>query len=335
MEHPLVSIIVPNYNYAHTLEACLTSLQRQTYQPTEIIMVDDGSTDDSVAIARRLGVRVEHTARNIGAPGARNHGAELAAGEILFFVDSDVEVRPDAVANAVELLLADARIGAVCGNYDPEPLIRDSLVEEYRALQQYYWLAADEGDITTTYTALFAIRTDVFLNEVGPFDPSLRHTENAEYGHRLSRTHRIVLTSSVRGRHDYDDRLAVVLSKLFHRARLHVPLYLRRPDFQGGPSQDTRAWGSLAALLTLPSVALPVLFGPLWAAVPLLLLVGFLAGEAGVFRFVAGQRGPAFLAYFVAMHFLATLTIALAGMAGVAQYAVSPVFRRTYVKGTA
>jgi len=328
MEQPLVSIIVPNYNYAHTLAACLTSLQRQTYQPTEIILVDDGSTDDSVEVARRLGVRVAHTPRNIGAPGARNHGADLARGEVLFFVDSDVEVRPDAVANAVDLLLADDRIGAVCGNYDPEPLIRDSLVEEYRALQQYYWLAADEGDITTTYTALFAIRTEVFRDEVGPFDPALRHTENAEYGHRLSRTHRIVLTSAVRGRHDYDDRLGVVLGKLFHRARLHVPLYLRRPDFQGGPSQDTRAWGSLAALLTLPSIALPLLLGPVWWLVPLLLLVGFLAGEAGVVRFVARRRGPGVLPFFVAMQFPANVTIALAGIAGVGQDAGVALFRR-------
>jgi cellulose synthase/poly-beta-1,6-N-acetylglucosamine synthase-like glycosyltransferase len=77
--------------------------------------------------------------------GRRNFGARHAIGDVLVFVDSDVALRPDAVANAVRLLVSDPQIGAVCGNYDPVPLFRDSLVEEYRCLQQYWWLAVDEG----------------------------------------------------------------------------------------------------------------------------------------------------------------------------------------------
>jgi glycosyltransferase involved in cell wall biosynthesis len=106
---PLVSIIVPNYNYARTLRLCLRAIRAQTYEPLEVLVVDDCSTDNSAQIARSMGVRVVRTPHNAGVAAARNLGAEHAGGEILIFVDSDVAMNPDAVANAVALLAAEPR----------------------------------------------------------------------------------------------------------------------------------------------------------------------------------------------------------------------------------
>ena len=123
---PLVSVIVPNYNYARTLGLCLSALERQTYPHIEVIVVDDRSTDDSVEIARRHGVRVVETDTNIGAPAARNLGVRYARGEVLFFLDSDLALAEDVVEHTVNLLTSDPTLGVVCGTYDPEPLIPDS-----------------------------------------------------------------------------------------------------------------------------------------------------------------------------------------------------------------
>src|SRR4051794_17524977 len=109
-ENPLVSVIVPNYNYATSLELCLRAIQDQTYQPIEVVMVDDCSTDDSVAVAERLGVKVISTGRNQGAAVARNLGVARTSGEILVFVDSDVAIYPDAVEVAVRMLETDPRL---------------------------------------------------------------------------------------------------------------------------------------------------------------------------------------------------------------------------------
>lgn len=324
-----VSLIIPNYNYAKALRPCLESVRAQTYHDLEVLLVDDHSTDDSASVAERLGFSVLRLPANVGAPAARNIGARHATGEILVFVDSDVRLNPDAVANAVALLESDERIGAVCGNYDPVPLFRDSLVEEYRCLQQYWWLAEDEGVITTSYTAILAIRADLFAS-IGGFDPRLRHTENAEFGHRLSRTHEIRLTSAVRGRHDYDDSLRVVLSKVFTRARLHIPLYLRRPDLSGGFSSGPRAWGSMATLAAALVVALPLLFGPWFTVAPAALFAIALWCDRKLYRFVAGERGPVFLGYFVAMHVLVNLTVASAAVIGGVQWLLSGSFRSMY-----
>ncbi|GAB3845310.1 hypothetical protein GCM10029963_23440 [Micromonospora andamanensis] len=66
MKQPLVSVIVPNYNYARALHLCLDSLRAQTYPHLEIIVVDDCSTDDSVAVAEAHGARVTRTPYNGG-----------------------------------------------------------------------------------------------------------------------------------------------------------------------------------------------------------------------------------------------------------------------------
>ncbi len=328
-QRPLVSVIIPNYNYARTLDLCLSALERQDYPRIEVIVVDDRSTDDSVEIAHRHGVRVLVTDTNIGAPAARNLGVEHARGEVLFFLDSDVALTPDTVGNAVALLTSDPTLGVVCGTYEPEPLIPDSRVERYRSLQLHYWISGDAGDITTIYSAIFAMWTRVF-HEIGPLNPALRHSENADYGHRITQRYRIVLDTAIRGAHDHDDRLSVVLSKFFHRARLHIPLYLRRPDFNGGPTNSSRGWGSLAALFAVVTMALPVLFGPLWLLVPLVLLAGSIASDLGMYRFVWGYAGAAFTVYFTAIHFLVNVTVALAVFAGAAQCVLSSRFRHTY-----
>ncbi|MFC7387240.1 glycosyltransferase family 2 protein [Sphaerisporangium rhizosphaerae] len=326
---PLVSVIVPNYNYARTLGLCLEALERQTYPHIEVIVVDDRSTDESVEIAHRHGVRVVVTDTNIGAPAARNLGVGYARGEVLFFLDSDLALAEDVVEHAVDLLTADPSIGVVCGTYDPEPLIADSMVERYRSLQLHYWISGDEGDITTIYSALFAMRAEVF-REVGPLNPALRHSENAEYGHRVTQRYRIVLDNRIIGRHDHDDRLSVVLSKFFHRARLHIPLYLRRPDFNGGPANSSRGWGSLAALFAVLTAPLPALLGPLWLVAPIALLLGSIASDLGMYRFVLRYAGLPFTLYFAAVHFLVNVTVAVAVFAGAAQCVLSSRFRRTY-----
>lgn len=92
-DEALISVIVPIYNVAPYLDRCVDSLVKQTYRNLEIILVDDGSTDDSGALADRWGVRdrritVYHK-QNGGVSDARNYGIDRAQGQYLSFVDSD------------------------------------------------------------------------------------------------------------------------------------------------------------------------------------------------------------------------------------------------------
>lgn len=97
---PRLSIVVPVHNVEDFLEACLCSLAEQSLRDLEVVMVDDGSTDGSAAIARRFAAEDERfrlvTQANAGLGAARNAGTREARGEFLAFVDSDDVVPPDA-----------------------------------------------------------------------------------------------------------------------------------------------------------------------------------------------------------------------------------------------
>ncbi len=114
MSAPLVSILVPCFNAAPWLRATLDSALAQTHPRTEIIVVDDGSRDDSVALARTYaprGVRVA-TQPNRGAAAARNHALRLATGDWIQFLDADDLLAADKIARQLARAAA-APAGAV------------------------------------------------------------------------------------------------------------------------------------------------------------------------------------------------------------------------------
>lgn len=101
-----VSIIIPTFNHRRQLERCLKSIRKQTYQDREIIVVDDGSTDDTSAwLKDQTDVRSIRQSHR-GAAAARNAGAKLAPGDYLFFCDADVRLRRTAIADMVRVLEA-------------------------------------------------------------------------------------------------------------------------------------------------------------------------------------------------------------------------------------
>lgn len=105
MFFPKVSIIVPVYNLEQYIERTINSLQHQTYQNLEIIIIDDGSSDSSLSIIKRMAATdsriIYRTQSNGGAAKARNTGLELVTGDYITFVDGDDMLSPDAIADNI------------------------------------------------------------------------------------------------------------------------------------------------------------------------------------------------------------------------------------------
>ena len=119
----LVSVIVPVYNAEKTIHRCINSIIFQTYKNIELILIDDGSTDDSGFICDAFRVRVIHTT-NHGASAARNVGIELAKGKFITFVDADDYLEPDAVQTLVDNWLLDG-VDLVMGDFSISNKVND------------------------------------------------------------------------------------------------------------------------------------------------------------------------------------------------------------------
>jgi glycosyltransferase involved in cell wall biosynthesis len=105
MNKPLVSIIITNYNYGRFLPEAIESTLNQSYQPIEVIVVDDGSTDGSQQLITDYGERIVPLFKENGGQGsAFNTGFKISQGEIICFLDADDVLLPSAIEKAVELL---------------------------------------------------------------------------------------------------------------------------------------------------------------------------------------------------------------------------------------
>ncbi len=116
---PLISVIVPVYNGQDYLEDCIKSIQAQTYENLEIIVVNDGSTDDTAAVCVRLTEIYENlhviTTEDRGVSAARNAGIDGAEGIFLTFVDADDRLRPKTLQVLYENIMGTGSDVAGCG----------------------------------------------------------------------------------------------------------------------------------------------------------------------------------------------------------------------------
>lgn len=109
---PLVSVIIPAYNEQEDLPACLESIKKQTYAHIETIVVDDGSTDNTIALAKQAGCTVlKQTHQGPGV--ARNLGAKKAKGEILVLIDADMVLFPDYVEKLTLPIRKNEALGTI------------------------------------------------------------------------------------------------------------------------------------------------------------------------------------------------------------------------------
>lgn len=121
-ENPLVTIVIPSFNHSLYIESAIHSVLDQTYGLVELIVIDDGSTDDSVK--KINDIRSKHdffflSQENLGQVATLNQGIELAAGDYIAFLASDDCFSPDHIENAVrQLLNSDSSVAAVyCDGY--------------------------------------------------------------------------------------------------------------------------------------------------------------------------------------------------------------------------
>ena len=117
--NPLVSVIIPTYNRNNIISRAIDSVIKQTYDNIEIIVVDDGSTDNTKQILRQFRGKVKYIYKiNGGVSSARNKGIEEAKGELIAFLDSDDYWMPDKIEKQIKYLIINKERSGVLTNYE-------------------------------------------------------------------------------------------------------------------------------------------------------------------------------------------------------------------------
>ena len=302
-----ISVIVPVFNSASELSKCLDALVASRPPEVEIIVVDDASTDDSAEVAARSGARVIRLAKNSGPAAARNRGAQHARGAILFFVDADVVVAPDAIERVSRAFVERPDVAAVFGSYDDRPM-RRGVVSQYRNLLHHFVHQQGNPDASTFWAGCGAVRRSVF-EALGGFDAvRFRHPciEDIEFGVRMRRAgHRILLDKQVQGTHLKTWTLrSVVRTDIARRA---IP-WARLISETGGAPDDLnlkRSQRLSGALVVLACVSLPLTALRVeWAVVPGAALLAVVALNHQLYRFFARRGGLRFAAACIPLHLL-------------------------------
>jgi hypothetical protein len=292
-----ISAIVPVFNGAAVLPRSLAPLIGflRSGAIDDLVVVDDGSTDGSARIAADLGAQVIGSGGRVGPGGARNRGAAVARGTVLWFVDADVVVHDDA-ATVLAQAFGDDGMAAVFGAYDDAPAAPDFLSQYRNLVHRHHHVEAGPA-AETFWAGCGAVRASAFA-AVGGFDaaryprPSI---EDVELGLRL-REHgfAIRIEPLLQAKHLKAWRLAnMVRTDVVDRALPWTRLMLERripAVLNTRPAEQGRA--ALAWLLALSLTA--ALVGAVPMTVPgALVLAAFAANARLVARF-ARARGPLF-----------------------------------------
>jgi len=184
---PKVSVVIPTFNRSTYVCQAIDSVLAQSLQDLEIIVVDDGSTDDTVDRLAAYENRVRTIQqRNAGPAMARNRGVISAAGEYVAFLDSDDLFYPDKLEKQVNFMEEHPELGFSCTDYSQGPALQDQRrgVMELRGIEPGDLFShLCRRNVVCTVTVL-ARREE--LGSAGLFDPTLRASEDFDLWMRLA-----------------------------------------------------------------------------------------------------------------------------------------------------
>ena len=324
---PRVSVIVPVYNAERLLGECLDALRASDDADYEIIVVDDSSTDRSCEIAAAAACTVVPSGGRLGPAGARNRGAEHARGDILLFIDSDVIVRPDTLAQVAAAFTADPTLTGLIAVQAPVMRFRNAC-SSYKNLWMYYTYVRRAGeDVSLFYTTAAAIRRESFL-ESGGFDRNYTNPniEDTDFGQKLARLgYRVRVAPDLEVEHVKGYDLRGLLRTDFLRAMSLARLKLRKRGDTMGKNDTSVPTGYIVSMplamlaAVLLGIALVTRSGPALLASFLALATIFVL-NLPFLRVVRTHGGPAGFVVGTVILFIELLTAGAGGLYGIATF---------------
>lgn len=291
-----LSVIVPATNRPACLPRCVAAIRAAADPPEEVIVIQQPRTHPAIA---------------------RNTGARRAGGDVLVFVDSDVEVHPDAFGRIRAAFEQDSSLTGLFGSYDDDPAASGA-VSGFRNLLHHHVHQCSPGAVPSFWAGLGAIRRERFWDVLGFTEHPI---EDIELGMRLAaRGDRVVLDPRIQGKHLKKWTLwSMVRTDFLVRAVPWVGLTLR---YRGSSTMLNLSWRH-----RLSAAASVGAFGGLLIRRPIPVLTGFsalLTLNLSFYRLLLRQRGLSQAVAGVGLHFVHHLTGVSAVPMGIALHLRTP-----------
>lgn len=195
---PKVSAVIPNYNYERYVGEAVESALSQTYENLEVIVVDDGSRDGSLAVLGGFGDRIKVVKQqNAGVSAARNNGVQNSDGQFVAFLDADDVWLPEKIEKQVARFLREPELGLVHVGVEEfnETGVINTRLDGMEGSVADEFLLFERGVISGCGSGAL-VRRDAFV-AVGGFDTRLSTSADWDFGYRISRRYRIGLVREV------------------------------------------------------------------------------------------------------------------------------------------
>lgn len=190
----MISIIIPTFNYGRFIAEAIQSALGQTLKPVEVIVVDDGSTDDTAEVVERFGDRVRYIRQeNAGVSMARNNGVAASRGELIAFLDADDIWEPTKLERQAEKFAADSEIGLVhCGmrEFDSESGETIAMLTEGMEGEVADELLLWDRPVIVGPGGTIMVSRKAF-EEAGGFDPRMACGEDWDLCYRIARSYKV------------------------------------------------------------------------------------------------------------------------------------------------
>jgi glycosyltransferase involved in cell wall biosynthesis len=214
----MISAILPVYNEETTIATVLDCLFASGISDLEIIVVDDASTDDTAAICRAYPVLLLRQTQNRGPAYCRNLGVARSQGDLLLFVDADIQFPPDLLSRMLKALDENPPLVGVLTLTSPEPL-NAGFSPRFVALQDYlrYTAICQRGHRSWSYiTTRFGLLRRSVFEEIGGFNESLLVAayEDLEFCARMSETHQLALDATFLIQHHFPPTFWQMIKRL-------------------------------------------------------------------------------------------------------------------------
>jgi FkbM family methyltransferase len=184
MQQPLVSVIIPCFNYGKYLLEAFESVWSQNYPNVEIIVVDDGSTDDTKNICEKYPQVKYIYQTNQGLSAARNTGIKMSKGEFLIFLDADDLLLPDAIANNLSVLLQNKELAFVSGAYEVRFTETNKIHNAFEEVESDHYARLLQGNyVGPPATALY----NRWVFDEILFDTALKNSQDYDLYLRITR----------------------------------------------------------------------------------------------------------------------------------------------------